>query len=154
MRIVRGPPVSLSAGADGRSLLLSMRRVADLVGYVPLYEFEDVIADLLGSDMGCVLDLEAMELSRKLFKVTGFLTQSKRLGDYVRRTSPRSASKNGTISFSPFSITLTSSSHSIAFGTGGSEVVSPLATCVRRGMVGFHLTSWVFFAISITSSWE
>jgi hypothetical protein len=65
-----------------------MRRVADLVGYVPLYEFEDVITDLLGADIGFVLDIEAMEPARKLLKVAGFLTRSRRVAEYVRRVGP------------------------------------------------------------------
>jgi hypothetical protein len=82
------PPACISAGADGRVLLLSMRRVADLVGYVPLYEFEDVITNLLGADIGYVLDVDAMEPARKLLKVAGLLTRSRRVADYVKRASP------------------------------------------------------------------
>jgi hypothetical protein len=88
MRSATNQPASLSPGTDGSVLLLSMRRVADLVGYVPLYEFEDVIVELLGADLACVLNLERMETTRKLFRLAGVLTHSRTIADFVRRRGP------------------------------------------------------------------
>lgn len=36
--------IDIAHGRDGRVLVLSMRKVADLVGYTAMYEFEDIVA--------------------------------------------------------------------------------------------------------------
>jgi hypothetical protein len=61
-------PSTLVAGG-GNVLLLSMRRLADLVAYCIPYEFEDVITELTGADRVDVGDEEALEFSRRSYKL-------------------------------------------------------------------------------------
>jgi hypothetical protein len=53
----------------GDVLLLSMRRVNDLVAHCMTYEFEDVIAEVSGADRVDVRDLAALEFSRRAYKL-------------------------------------------------------------------------------------
>jgi hypothetical protein len=69
---------------DGRVLLFSMRRLADLVGYCAMYEFEDLTVDATDGDLVMPLDVARLEASRKLFKLARVLTGSTRLADAVR----------------------------------------------------------------------
>ena len=65
---------------QGRTvLLLSMRRLADLVAYCAQYEFEDVIAEVTGADRVDVDDQHALEFSRRAYKLVRFGTGSRRL---------------------------------------------------------------------------
>jgi hypothetical protein len=50
-------------------LLLSMRRLADLVAYCSQYEFEDVIAEITGADRVDVDDPATLEFSRRTYKL-------------------------------------------------------------------------------------
>jgi hypothetical protein len=45
-----GNGTSLVPGTGGDVLVLSMRRIDDLVAYCTPYEFEDVVADIAGAD--------------------------------------------------------------------------------------------------------
>jgi len=74
----QGERFDLAPGAE-RVLLLSMREVAALVGYCPLYEFEDLIADLTGAEIASPVNLESLELARKVYKAARHLTGSPRL---------------------------------------------------------------------------
>src|SRR2546428_9793030 len=69
----------LVAGGGGRVLLLSMRRLADLVGFCLNYEFEDVVAEVTGADRVDAGDRSALEFSRRAYKFTRFATGSRRL---------------------------------------------------------------------------
>jgi hypothetical protein len=90
MSLIAIPNLSLSAPVDfieggGDSVLLfSMRRVADLVGYVAMYEFEDVIAELSGADVVRPTNLEGLELPRRVYKLARMLTRSRRFAESVR----------------------------------------------------------------------
>jgi hypothetical protein len=53
----------------GNMLLLSMRKLADLVAYCIPYEFEDVITELTGADRVDVGDEDALEFSRRSYKL-------------------------------------------------------------------------------------
>jgi len=75
-------------GRGGDVLLLSMRRLADLVAFCLQYEFEDVIADVTGADRVEAGDRPALERSRRGYKLARFATGSKRL---ARRCAPRPA---------------------------------------------------------------
>jgi glycosyltransferase involved in cell wall biosynthesis len=66
-------------GTGGNVLLLSMRRLADLVGYCMTYEFEDVIAEVTGADRVDADDESALELSRRAYKLFRYATHSRRL---------------------------------------------------------------------------
>jgi len=60
-------------------VLLSLRKVEDLVAYCAQYEFEDVIASVTDVDMAAPESLEGVELSRKAYKLVRYLTGSRRL---------------------------------------------------------------------------
>jgi hypothetical protein len=78
------PSLELPAGSDSRSLLLSMRRVSDLVGFCALYEFEDVVAEMLGADLGVFSQMHGLELSRTVYKYARYLTGSANIAELVR----------------------------------------------------------------------
>jgi hypothetical protein len=77
-------PVELARGDASQVLILSMRQVADLVGYCGMYEFEDIVAELTGADVAKVVSLEGVEFSRRLYKLARLLTRSRRLSDSLR----------------------------------------------------------------------
>ncbi|HUI58891.1 MAG TPA: hypothetical protein VLX90_01630, partial [Steroidobacteraceae bacterium] len=56
----------LVSGGGGPVLLLSMRRMSQLVAYCSDYEFEDVIAAATGADRIDVYDHDALEWSRRI----------------------------------------------------------------------------------------
>ena len=66
-------------GPGGPVLLLSMRRIADLVAYCAQYEFEDVIAEVTGADRAEATDPAALELSRRSYKLLRLIGRSPRL---------------------------------------------------------------------------
>ena len=73
-------------GRGGSVLLMSMRRVADLAAFCLQYEFEDVIADVTGADRVDVGDQEALEFSRRAYKLARYATGSRRV---ARACAPR-----------------------------------------------------------------
>jgi hypothetical protein len=72
-------------GRQGNVLLLSMRRVADLVAFCVPYEFEDVFAEVTGADRVDAGYREAMEFSRRVYKVARLATGSRR---FARAIAP------------------------------------------------------------------
>lgn len=72
-------PVELLRGRRGDTLVLSMRRVADVVGYVAMYEFEDLVLELLGGDRAAPRTEAALERGRRAYKAVRLLTGSRRL---------------------------------------------------------------------------
>ena len=70
----------------GNVLLLSMRGLADLVAYCLQYEFEDVVADVTGADRVDVGDRDALEFSRRAYKLARFTTGSR---SFARAFAPR-----------------------------------------------------------------
>ena len=62
------PPVRLIPGARGDALVLSMRRIYNLPAYSARYEFEDVIAQLLGADQIEPQSLGMVNLTRRIYK--------------------------------------------------------------------------------------
>lgn len=75
----------LTPGGGGPVLLLSMRRLANLVAYSMTYEFEDVARDVTGADRVDVGAEDALELSRRAYKLVRYATGSRRL---ARRLAP------------------------------------------------------------------
>lgn len=75
-------------GSGGHVLLLSMRRIADLVAYCAQYEFEDVIAEITGADRADATDLSALEFSRRSYKLLRLVTRSQRV---ARSLAPQPA---------------------------------------------------------------
>src|SRR5207247_5545591 len=73
-------------GRGGDVLLLSMRGLSDLVAYCRQYEFEDVIADVAGADRINVGGWEALELSRRAYKLARLTTGARAL---ARAFAPR-----------------------------------------------------------------
>jgi Glycosyl transferases group 1 len=74
-------PSRLEPGRSGqlRVLLLSMRRLANLVAYCIPYEFEDVIAEVTGADRVDVGDVRALERSRRAYKLLRLTSRSARV---------------------------------------------------------------------------
>ncbi len=64
---------------DSSVLLLSLRRVEDVVAYCAQYEFEDVISSVLDADMAVPRTLGPVELSRKAYKLVRHLSGSRGL---------------------------------------------------------------------------
>jgi len=73
LRTLAAPAVELPP-EDGPVLILSMRRISDLVGYCALYEFEDLVSDFTGSGIATVTNTSGIDLLRKLHKVARSVT--------------------------------------------------------------------------------
>lgn len=71
------PPLSEELAKN--VLLLSQRRLADLVAFSITYEFEDTLVDLLGADRVDAQGRSALELSRRVYKATRYATGSRSL---------------------------------------------------------------------------
>lgn len=71
-------------------LLLSQRRIADLVAYCLAYEFEDVFASVTGAERIDAADLPAIELSRRAYK---FARMAFRSPAIARQLAPHPRSK-------------------------------------------------------------
>ena len=67
------------AASGGDVLLLSMRRLADLVAYSMAYEFEDVLGEVAGADRVEADDFPALQRSRRFYKLTRHLSGSRGL---------------------------------------------------------------------------
>lgn len=78
-----GKGTRLIPGPSGDVLLLSMRRIDDLVAYCTPYEFEDVVAQLTAADMVAVDDRAALERARRVYKWTRRATRSPRIAKRV-----------------------------------------------------------------------
>jgi hypothetical protein len=75
---------------QGKVLLLSQRRIADLVAYCLAYEFEDTFAAVAGAQRIDATDLPALEFSRRAYKLARLASGSPRL---ARRLAPYPRSK-------------------------------------------------------------
>jgi hypothetical protein len=64
---------------EGGVLLLSQRRIADLVAYCTAYEFEDVLAAATGALRVDVTDRRGLEVSRRAYKLARLVSGSPRL---------------------------------------------------------------------------
>ena len=90
----RQSPAGRRRERKGRLLVLSMRRLADLVGYCPIYEFEDLVCELAGAVLAQPAGLSRLELSRRAYRATRTLTGSRRLASLMAR--PPRAPLEGT----------------------------------------------------------
>ncbi len=70
---------------QGKVLLLSERRIADLVAYCLAYEFEDTLAALTGAQRIDAADVPALEYSRRAYRLARAVTRSRTL---ARRVAP------------------------------------------------------------------
>jgi hypothetical protein len=80
------PGARFVPGHGGDVLLLSMRRVADVVAFCLQYEFEDVVAETTGADRVDVGDRAALERGRRAYKLARLGSGSRRL---ARACAPR-----------------------------------------------------------------
>jgi hypothetical protein len=80
-----GDGASLVKRGDGDVLSLSMRRLDNLVAFCAQYEFEDVVAEVTGADRVEAGHREALELSRRAYRLARLATGSARL---ARRVAP------------------------------------------------------------------
>ncbi len=69
-----------------RVLMLSMRRVSPVVGSCALYEGEDVLAELLGTDVAYLTNPQGLHLSRRIYKLARYLTGSAKFAEWVSPT--------------------------------------------------------------------
>ena len=69
----------LGRGARGNALVLSVRRLADLVAFCQQYEFEDVIADVTRADRVYAEGRELLEFSRRAYRAGRLVTASRRM---------------------------------------------------------------------------
>ena len=85
--VAKGSPgdAQFVPGRQGNVLLLSMRRLADLVAFCVPYEFEDVFAEVTGADRVDAGYREAMEFSRRVYKLARLATGSRR---FARAIAP------------------------------------------------------------------
>jgi hypothetical protein len=79
-------PRAVLIPGGGDVLLLSMRRLANLVAYCMAYEFEDVMSQVTRADRVEADDLAALELSRRAYKLVRYGTGSRSL---ARAVSPQ-----------------------------------------------------------------
>jgi hypothetical protein len=84
IRDVWTPGVEFVAGDERRILMLSMREVADLVGYCALYEFEDVTQAVTGAGIARPVGLGRLDFARQVYKLARYGTGSRRLASWVR----------------------------------------------------------------------
>src|SRR5580698_2021776 len=66
----------LIEGHNGDVLTLSMRRLETIVGYSPTYEFGDVVREVTDADCVEVGDRQALEFSRRAYKLARLTTRS------------------------------------------------------------------------------
>ena len=70
---------------QGKVLLLSQRRIADLVAFCLAYEFEDTFAAVTDAQRIDATNLPNLEFSRRAYKLARFVSGSPRL---ARRLAP------------------------------------------------------------------
>ncbi|WP_076862741.1 glycosyltransferase family protein [Bradyrhizobium mercantei] len=74
---------------EGKVLLLSQRRISDLVAFCLSYEFEDNLAAMTGADRFDVQDRAALEFSRRIYKLARFTSGSAKLASRLALYPPR-----------------------------------------------------------------
>jgi hypothetical protein len=75
---------------QGKVLLLSQRRIADLAAYCLAYEFEDTVAAVTGAERIDATDFKGLEFSRRAYKFARLASGSPRI---ARRLAPHPRSK-------------------------------------------------------------
>src|SRR5215467_11242166 len=78
-------PIMTRGLVQGKVLLLSQRRIADLVAYCLAYEFEDTFAAVTDAQRIDATDLPALEFSRRAYKFVRLASGSPGL---ARRLAP------------------------------------------------------------------
>ena len=67
---------------DGKVLLLSQRRISDLVAFCLAYEFEDALQAVTDAERIDATDLASLEFSRRAYKLTRLASGSARLAAF------------------------------------------------------------------------
>ena len=75
--------IELPSGSES-VLMLSMRNYSSLVGYCPLYEFEDLTAETLGAGMAQLRNVSGLQVGKVVHKYVRYLTGSTALAVGVR----------------------------------------------------------------------
>ncbi len=70
----RDAPGCLTPGFTGDTLIMSMRRLSDLVAYCSYYELEDLACELTGADRFDVGSAASLDFSRRVFKAVRYST--------------------------------------------------------------------------------
>jgi hypothetical protein len=83
-RSFRGARVEFSGAEGASTLVLSMRQVADLVGYVAMYEFEDLVIESTGARLGKFADIDGLEGSRIIYRIARRVSGSPEVADAVK----------------------------------------------------------------------
>src|SRR5437773_2128283 len=120
-------------GRGGDVLLLSMRGLSDLVAYCLQYEFEDVIADVAGADRINVGGWEALELSRRAYKLARLTTGSQAL---ARAFAPRPSTFFGSRQLRE-----RRRARSTSATSGGGRLSRMMRSCVSRATVASSTTT-------------
>ena len=74
---------------EGKVLLLSQRRISDLVAFCLSYEFEDCVAAMTDADRLDVQNLAALEFSRRAYKLTRLASGSAKLAGLLAPSPQR-----------------------------------------------------------------
>lgn len=82
--LLAAPSIELPPPSDRKLLMLSMRRIHDNASSCALYEFEDLLAELLGADMSVVKHTDGLHVNRVVYKAVRYLTSSNAIAETVR----------------------------------------------------------------------
>ncbi|HEY6880116.1 MAG TPA: hypothetical protein VI299_18960, partial [Polyangiales bacterium] len=82
--LLAAPSIELPARSNSKLLMMSMRRIHNLVGACALYEFEDLLADLLGADLSIVTHTDGLHVGRNIYRGVRYLTGSAALAEAMR----------------------------------------------------------------------
>jgi hypothetical protein len=145
---------------QGKVLLLSQRRIADLVAYCLAYEFEDSFAAVTNAERIDATDLPGLEFSRRAYKLMCLASGSPRL---ACRLAPYPRSKvvleRDFESFFRCSVTPMNYIRSRRFPTGASAAArrpasSPMSDrdCCRKTCSSYYLPLTTSFLEPATAS--
>lgn len=82
--LLASPSVELPSDSGSEILMLSMRRVSDSVGYCFRYEFENIVAGMLGAEVAYVTSTDGLDLGRQVYKAVRYLTGSAEVAERAR----------------------------------------------------------------------
>ena len=89
LRDAHGRATAADAGEAASVLLLSMREAARQVGYCALYEFEDVVSELMDVELVAPRHLEDLEPAPRLYRLARLLTLSPELAGAIPWPRPQ-----------------------------------------------------------------
>src|SRR5260370_35474112 len=93
----------LLRGATGDGLVLSMRRLSNLVAYCAFYEFEDLIVELTGAARFDVGAARSLGVSRRVFKLLRHSPGSRKLAwRFAPKAAPAEIGRRSELFFPVF----------------------------------------------------